>query len=187
MGLIINRKATKKFKVISCKKEPVIQFISSDKKIRENLYEEFKRDNIILPEYSRFKRSFFNKKDLVVLKEDFDIAFKYNEKAYHFVAKKGFCYDATSIPLIISYGRLSKINQYNLIGATFHDAAFALKLFSRVDSDNIFDGLLKFKKMFFITRWFHLLGLRLFGWLVYNKKEDKPWCEGFVELDIIGY
>lgn len=184
MGLFTNTKGVKSFSVIECNYEPVFQYIPTDKECRNRLYKSFEEMSVKLPDYKQFeKKKFFNVRDLLVLRKDFEISFIYMNKQYKYIIKKGFFTDGASIPWFVQFFRISKISQYSLIAALVHDTSYGSKYFIKSISDDLFESLLRYRKTPKITVFLHMFFLRIFGGFVYNEPDEESEFQlGFVEL-----
>lgn len=179
---ITNTKNGKSFKVVNYRYEPIIQFMPMKKPQRNLLYRKFQKMNVSLPVYDDIDfDKLFPKEDLIILCEDFEIFFKFKNKVYYILAKKGLFFDGASVPDFLSHGKLSRINCYSLLAALVHDILYATKVFPRNEADDIFEGLLRYKQTPTTLLFKYMLGLRLGGWVSYNRKNDqrKKWFSKF--------
>lgn len=178
------------FSIESTDGDPIIRYISKMEKYRNKLYEEYANSGINLPSYERFDRVFLKKEDMIVLERDYNIVFTYRDAKYSLKISRGACFDAASVPWMLSYGRLTKVSQYVLMPSLVHDVTYALKYFPKNDCDNIFEGCLRYtgcpKHVIFLYR----MGVRVGGGFAYNRKYDeRHWLADYaqlVELDEYG-
>lgn len=184
MGIFTNTEGVKSFTLLNYPYEPVFQFVPIDDFHREKLYKSFEEMGIILPDYEQFKKKkFFNVRDLMVLRKDFEITFSFLGRCYKYVLKQGFFTDMASILAFVQMFRISKISEYSVIAALVHDASYGCKYFTQHLCDDLFESLLKVRKTPWLTKFLHMFFLRIFGGLTYNKSNSNSEFQlGFVEL-----
>jgi len=184
---ILNTKTSKTFKVLSkFVDEPVTQYIPTDSVQRDHLYKEYEDEGVILPKYSDINSVGMDKLDLVVLEEDWSIDIGYIGKIIRITARKGFIYDMASTPVYLQFGRMSKNSQYCAMPALVHDMLYSLNIMPKDNCDDIFEGLLSFKKTPYFYKLAYIAGVRLFGSNSYMESHNKrSWMTNFVSFELI--
>lgn len=175
------------FEVLACSGEIPSEFISTNKAIRERQYNDFKDEGIILYPYKDIRRKHLLKRDLIVFNDEWWIIFRYLDVVYKLTIHKGAIQDGASIPLFARWFNTTAHNQYVSIPAAMHDCFFALHLFLFDDSNNIFSGALRYKKLNKFGIGKLMLGVRSsIGHRSYrNNKPEEHWLKDFVDFEII--
>lgn len=184
MGLFTKTKTSKTFKVIDISSSPEFQYIPENKILRERLYaEKLSKYGVVLPDYDHFVRINLEKKDMLVLDEPFAIIFEYRGRVYRMLCYAGTCWDGSSVPTLLNFGRLSKVSPYSVIASLVHDTLWANKYFGRQSCDDIYEGLLEYLKCPPFIVWCYMFGLRAFGKKIFDSIDTKvTWLHGYSEL-----
>ena len=183
MGLGLNTKSSKSFKVISMSEEPIIEFIPTEDNLRKEMYDRYLSQGISLPDYNLITAPDLHKVDLIVLSEDFSITVSYLNNIYTMNVKKGTIWDAASVPVCLEIGRISKISQYCLAASLCHDLLYSHNYLPCQEANDWFEGILKYKDLNIIAVWFYVAGVRVEGparYVTYTNVH--PWTAGFVEF-----
>jgi len=181
-------KRVKTFKVITYN-EPVIEYMPVDAKERAETYEKYRKTGNPLPNYSLFGDAIaLEKVDIIIINDELTLDFAYMGKIFKLIVKRGACLDGASIPDFLSVGRISKISQYSLSGATAHDFIFGMKYLDFDHANDVFEGFLRHKNMPSLALTLHMFAVRSFiGKAVYNSPNKKSaFQNGYSELYMDG-
>ena len=176
---ITKTKSSKTFKVLSLSSEPVIQYIPEEADLRNKIFKEFEeKNNVVLPKWEDINVVPWSRKcEFVLLLNDIELNFEYLKRKYKIVIRKGTIYDGASVPYFLSFGQINRISNHTALPSLVHDILYADKFFPRIDSDDIFEGLLRYKKMKGLYIFCFLSILRIFGSKFYKK--SKKYLFGF--------
>ena len=107
----------------------------------------------------------------IYLLTDYEVPLPDNSVAL--TARRGFRFDGASIPRFF-WRLFGHPYQMPLLPcALAHDALYATQLLPRADCDNAFLYLMRHSEIGLLKRYAVWLGVRLFGWLVWQRRSEK--------------
>ena len=178
-------KRVKSFSMVNCDPSLTTDFMPIEPNLRKKLYEEYSNRGTKLPDYSLFSNAKdLDKIDIMCLRDKFDITFRFMGHEFHLEAKAGLCLDFASVPAFLQFDRVSKLSQYSAIPALVHDCLYACKYFERKYCDDVFEALLRWKKVPFIEMGLYVMAVRIGGHKPYERDTNKisPWFLGYNNL-----